>query len=63
MFDRGSLRGRFVSAPMIKCDAERWLRAERTCGALKAGLSGTWFKNQHGGPAETQELAPVLPRA
>lgn len=42
MLERGSLRGRFVSAPMMRCEAARWLRAERTWGALKAGFSGTY---------------------
>jgi hypothetical protein len=54
--ERGSFRGRFVSAPMMRCEAERWLRAERTCGALKAGFNGTcncvvsfrWFQEGNG---------------
>jgi hypothetical protein len=50
MFDRGSFRGRFVSAPMIRWPASRWFRAERTWGALKAGFSGT-------------NMAPSLKRA
>jgi hypothetical protein len=44
MLERGSLRGRFVSAPMMKCEADRWFRAERTWGALKAGFNGTWIE-------------------
>jgi hypothetical protein len=43
IFDLGSLRGRFVSAPIRRWEAERWLSAERTCGALKAGFSGTYY--------------------
>lgn len=30
IFDRGSFLGRFVSAPMMRCDAVKWLRAART---------------------------------
>lgn len=41
IFERGGLRGRLVSAPMMRCEAERWLSAERTWGALKAGFRGT----------------------
>jgi hypothetical protein len=42
MLDRGSLRGRFVSAPMMRCAASRWLIALRTWGALNEGFSGTY---------------------
>ena len=41
ILDRGSLRGRFVSAPMMRCAASRWLIALRTWGALNEGFSGT----------------------
>lgn len=41
MFERGSLRGRFVSVLIMRWEAVRWVRAEITCGALKAGLMGT----------------------
>lgn len=41
ILERGSFRGRFVSAPMMRWDAARWFSAERTCGALKAGFNGT----------------------
>src|SRR5438045_8919714 len=41
-FSRGGLYGRFVSVPIIRCDAERWESAEMTCVELKAGFKGTW---------------------
>ena len=43
MLERGGLRGRLVSVPMIRWEAERWLRPERTWGALNAGFSGTFL--------------------
>src|SRR5271155_1118838 len=41
IFERGGLKGRFVSVPMIKWVAERWLRADMIWVALNAGLRGT----------------------
>jgi len=40
MLVRGGLRGRFVSAPMMRWEAARWLSAETTCWVLNAGFSG-----------------------
>lgn len=42
MFDRGALKGRFVSVPMTRCEASRCVSADMTCCALNAGLSGTF---------------------
>jgi len=47
MFSLGGLKGRFVSAPIIRCEASRWLSAEMTCGELKAGFSGTCSRSVH----------------
>lgn len=41
IFDRGSFLGRFVSVPMMRWEASRWLRAEMTCCELKLGFRGT----------------------
>ena len=43
VFSRGGLNGRLVSAPIIRCDAERCESAEMTWMELKAGLSGTYM--------------------
>ena len=42
MFERGSFLGMLVSRPMTRWLAERCDRAEMTCGAVKAGLRGTF---------------------
>lgn len=39
--DRGGLKGRFVSVPMMRWDALKWFRALRICAAPNDGLSGT----------------------
>lgn len=42
MLLRGGLKGRFVSVPITKCEASRWVRADITWVAVNAGLSGVW---------------------
>jgi hypothetical protein len=44
IFDRGSFRGRLVSAPIMSCEALRWFNADTTWGALKAGFKGTYTR-------------------
>lgn len=43
IFSLDGLYGRFVSVPIIKCAASRWLNAAMTCGALNAGFRGACF--------------------
>jgi hypothetical protein len=40
-FETGSRRERFVSAPMMRCEAVRWFRAATNWGVVNAGLRGT----------------------
>ena len=40
MLLRGGLNGRLVSMPMTRWEASRWVSADMTWVALKAGLSG-----------------------
>jgi hypothetical protein len=42
MFSRGGLYGRFVSVPIMRCEAVRCDNAEMTCVELKAGFKGTY---------------------
>ena len=42
MLLRGGLKGRFVSVPITRCEASRWVRADMTWVAVNAGLSGVW---------------------
>lgn len=39
--DCGCFLGRFVSVPIMRCDASTWTRAATTCWTLKAGFRGT----------------------
>lgn len=70
-FDRGVLKGRFVSVPMMRWDALKWFRALITCVAPNEGLSGTRMApnlnkayvvvaNSRLFPSETATLSPFL---
>ena len=67
MFERGGLKGRFVSVLMTRCEASRWVRADMTWVALKAGFSGTYSFSaciSHKGEIEVRtRMAPNLNRA
>jgi hypothetical protein len=60
--ERGCLKGRFVSAPMMRCVAERWLNAEAICVALKAGLRGTRIAPSLNSAYVTVANSMLLPR-
>ena len=69
--DRGGLYGRFVSVPITKCVADRWLKAAMIWVAVNAGLRGVRIApslnsayvivaNSMLFPSDTQTRSPFL---